>query len=418
MKKFYQLIITAVFSVLSIGAFAQEMIGGLANKVTSHMVTSHINRASHKATGATTYAFLDYTFCDSVAAAAKGEPYNSSPLLGQYYIQDMNYHYTPADTGNPLSNQLLIRACSVSFDTLLDASTGIGYPISNTTVDSLFIPIGQQNKSGKNDTLTISITTVGNYGIPTASVLWSTTLVQDTGWSGKGKSWFYGYTLVLAPHVAIGGTGKFAVTMQYFSENKRDSMGFLYGSPTYTCTTPAQANPDTTFIGENIPVTSPKHSLMANSYTYGYSWFTTGHKGASVVLPDVANGDFIGYPCTTPKNTSAGPFQDIAIFAKVSFTNTVTGINGVSDNEFSVSQNYPNPFNRNTEITYNVTRSSDVVFNVYDMTGRKLVDNTYSNVASGQHTISLSANQFTPGIYFYTFNVNGKSVTKKMVITE
>ncbi len=418
MKNFYQLIVTAIFSTLSFGAFAQEMIIGPVNKVNSHMVTSHVNRVSHKATGATTYAFLDYTFSDSLAAAAKSETYNSSPLLGQYYIQDMNFHYTPADTGNPLTNQLLIRACSVSFDTLLDANTGIGYPISNSTVDSLFIPVGQQNISGKNDTLVISITSVGNYGIPAANLLWTTSIIQDTGLSGKGKSWFYGHTIVLAPHIAIPGSGKFAVTMQYYSENKRDSMGFLYGSPVYTCTTPAQVNPDTTFIGEDIPVTSPKHKLRANSYTYGYSWFTVGHKGASVVLPDVANGDFIGYPCTTPNNTSAGPFQDIAMFAKVSFTNTVTGLDGVSDNEFSVSQNYPNPFNKTTEIIYNVTKSSDVVFNVYDMTGRKLVDNTYSNVASGQHTISLTANQFTPGIYFYTFNVNGKSVTKKMVITE
>jgi len=408
-----------MFTVISSGAFAQTLAGKMAIKVAPHAVTSHINRTVDKPMGGMTYAFLDYTFCDSLAASAKGESYSGSPRLGQYYIQDMNMHYVPADTGSPLTNQLLIRACSVSFDTLLDATTGIGYNSSNETVDSVYIPIGQQNKSGKNDTLVVSITTVGNYGIPTATVLWTTSIIQDTGLSGKGNSWFYGYTVILAPHVAIPGNGKFAVTLQYYSENKRDSMGFLYGSPVYTCTAGNPgALPDTSFIGENIPVTSSKHGLIANSYTLGYSWFTVGHKGASVILPDVPNGDFIGYPCTTPNNTSAGPFQDIAMFAKVSFTNTVTGVDGISDNEFSVSQNYPNPFNKNTVITYNVTKSSDVVFNVYDMTGRKLVDNTYSNVASGQHTISLIANQFTPGIYFYTFNVNGKSVTKKMVITE
>jgi len=417
MKKVYQLIATATLSIMTIGAFAQSMSNGSLNEGTAHRaVFNRTKHATNKPTGTMTYSFLDYTYSDSVAAMTLGlEPYNSSPSIGQYYIQDFNGRYVPADTGSPLANQLLIKDAAVAFDTLLDANTGMGYSGNGLVIDSLFIPIGQQNISGKMDTLVIQIVSLGTYGIPTKTVLWTDTIKQDTGLSGKGKSWFYGHTVILAPHYAMTGTAKCAVKLQYLSgSNKRDTCGFLFGSPTYTCTNPSGANPDTTFIGAKI---TPIHHLIANSFTTGYSYFTTGHKGASITLPDAVNGDFIGYPCTTPKNLSAGPFQDIAMYAEVSFNNT-TSVNEVSANGFDVAQNYPNPFSKSTQINYTVTKSSDIVFNVYDLTGRKIMSNSYNEVTPGQHIITLSANQFTPGVYFYTFNVNGNVVTKRMVITE
>jgi hypothetical protein len=135
------------------------------------------------------------------------------------------------------------------------------------------------------------------------------------------------------------------------------------------------------------------------------------------MLPNTTYGDFIGYSCSSPSTFSAGPFQDIALFAEVSFRNP-TGVNEVATSGLSVGQNYPNPFNKETTISYSLTKSSDVTFTIYDMTGRILTNNNYGSVASGQHTINLSANSFSPGIYFYSFNVNGSVVTKKMVITE
>jgi len=104
----------------------------------------------------------------------------------------------------------------------------------------------------------------------------------------------------------------------------------------------------------------------------------------------------------------------------VPYVNAVStlGVNNIPAPEFSISQNTPNPFNQSTVIKYNLTKSSNVVFTVYDMTGRELTNSTYSTVAPGQHSIELAANQFTPGVYLYTFNINGVKVTKRMVITE
>jgi hypothetical protein len=94
------------------------------------------------------------------------------------------------------------------------------------------------------------------------------------------------------------------------------------------------------------------------------------------------------------------------------------GVKSINQSGLFVDQNYPNPFNKTTQISYTLTKSSDVTFSVYDMTGRVLINNVYTNSGAGDHTITLSANTFSPGVYFYTFNVNGNKVTKKMVITE
>ncbi len=182
---------------------------------------------------------------------------------------------------------------------------------------------------------------------------------------------------------------------------------FVAGACTFgsgaTLANPTSYNP--------IHATNP---FVANSFTKWTQYASYG------TLPD-NTGANIFYPCNGDANYVQGTdgdnfYQDINIFALVDLD--PSGINEVNSPGFSVAQNYPNPFNVQTQINYNLTKSSDVVFSVYDMTGRELMNNSLSTVAPGQHTINISANQFTPGVYMYTFNVNGNVVTKRMVITQ
>ncbi|MGP8217114.1 MAG: T9SS type A sorting domain-containing protein [Bacteroidia bacterium] len=289
--------------------------------VTSPNIGQRLNR--HKPEGNTSYVFLDYPYSDSITAAGYLEPYSANPSIGLYYIQQMNMHYAAVDTGATLANEFLLHSCSVAFDSLLDASSGKGYSASGIVVDSLYIPIGQQNLSGKNDTLIVQINSLGADGIPTTTVLWSKTIIQDTGLSGKGKSWDqYITVLPLAPNLTLSATSKFAVTLLYYDKSKKDTMGFLYGSPTYTCSSPSYAFPDTTFIGAAIPVSTKK--MIANSFTTGYSYFTaTNHNGSAISLPSTTYGSGLTYTCSSPGvSSTALSWQDIAIYAEVSFANS------------------------------------------------------------------------------------------------
>jgi hypothetical protein len=81
-------------------------------------------------------------------------------------------------------------------------------------------------------------------------------------------------------------------------------------------------------------------------------------------------------------------------------------------------QNEPNPFNRMTTIRYSLEKNSDVALTVYDVTGRIVKSINESNQGSGLHSVVVDATDFNKGVYFYTLNVNGKSFTKRMVISE
>jgi hypothetical protein len=204
-----------------------------------------------------------------------------------------------------------------------------------------------------------------------------------------------------------------------FHGSKADTFELGYGFPLMTCSSSCgsydYANPHT-FVG--APFTDTRTidvNSFANGWIYSY--------GVTTTLP-TANGTIFGAnnyewnvcpgSCTT--DTMYLYEQDYAIAASI--TNYPTGIANINSNGLSVAQNYPNPFNKTTQINYSLTKSSDVTFSVYDMTGRVLVNNVYTNATPGTHTVSLSANSFSPGVYFYSFDVNGSKVTNKMVITE
>ncbi len=430
MKNFLKTITTASFSLVAFGAMAQNVENtslGTYNTAQRAIISQNdpaIQKLSNvgKVASAPNYLFLDYPFVDSVEASKKGVSYSASPkLLSGFFIQSMNAHYGPGDTGKNNTNNLLLVNCAVSFDTLINPNTLKGdYTTQGVEVDSLFIPVGQQNVSGVADSLLISINSVDANGIPTNTSLWSTLIIQDTGLSGKGKNWLHLRLLDFAPHVTVPGTGKFAVVMAYLASNKRDSMGFLYSYPEFTCSSPSEKLPDTTYVGHAISVTNKAgtHQMTVNSFTTGYEYFLPGHTGSPITLPELVAGDGgIGYGCSSPSVTSALPFQDITMFAEVSYTKAL-GVNNINGSGLSIGQNYPNPFNKQTTINYSLTKASDVTFTIYDITGRVVTATNYGNVAPGQYQVNINANTFTPGIYFYTFNVNGNTITKKMVITE
>ncbi len=80
--------------------------------------------------------------------------------------------------------------------------------------------------------------------------------------------------------------------------------------------------------------------------------------------------------------------------------------------------NCPNPFNKTTTISYELANPSEVKFEVYDITGRKLMTINEGFKNAGKNTTLLNASGFSKGIYFYTLKANGQSVTKRMVVID
>ena len=89
--------------------------------------------------------------------------------------------------------------------------------------------------------------------------------------------------------------------------------------------------------------------------------------------------------------------------------------------EFGLEQNYPNPFNPTTTIDVSIASDSQITLNVYDINGRlvsTLADGVYD---MGYHSfvwngLDQTGNQVSAGIYFYSLQAEGMSITKKMML--
>ena len=83
---------------------------------------------------------------------------------------------------------------------------------------------------------------------------------------------------------------------------------------------------------------------------------------------------------------------------------------------FDVQGNFPNPFTGTTEIRFTNANRSDVEFEVRNMLGKQIMSRTIK-AERGQNAISLNAEKFIPGIYFYTITEGKNSITRKMIVS-
>jgi hypothetical protein len=85
--------------------------------------------------------------------------------------------------------------------------------------------------------------------------------------------------------------------------------------------------------------------------------------------------------------------------------------------EFMLYQNYPNPFNPSTNIQFDLARAGVVKLVVFDVTGREvetLVDNVQMN--AGVHTVAIDGAGLASGVYLARLEMDGTSMTRKMVL--
>jgi len=452
MKKIYQLAATAVLAVLAIGASAQTpgTATGLSKSSASNPDQALLNRIhanpSYKSTDRvetiTADGYLDNYVGDIVA--------NPSAQFASWIpFLIINSQYTLADTmsaiavANSKGNQWTATSVVVTFDTLFDlyayaANQNVtfqGSPYAGSvTVDTVSAFFHYHNTSGVNDTIVITILKVAANGTPTGTTYAaSTKFIVVPG--GATPTFKYNkldsiqrIQIPLAIPVAIPSSARkgwnFAVQLSV-NGSKQDTIGVYYSSQAAVCGAGDIASAYTS-VGAPLGRAS-----AVNSYINGLYWYNdiNNHGTGGALTWPVTAGSYAGWymnggnyywddnPVAPCGDTGYWPVQDIGIFPSINYN--PAGVNEVSANSnFSINQNMPNPFNQSTQITYNLVKASDVTFSVYDLTGRELINNSYSTVAPGKHAITLEANQFTPGIYFYTFNVGGTAVTRKMVITQ
>ncbi len=80
--------------------------------------------------------------------------------------------------------------------------------------------------------------------------------------------------------------------------------------------------------------------------------------------------------------------------------------------------NYPNPFNAFTTIQYELTESSHVTLEIYNMLGSRIIQIINEDESEGQHTQIISAENLNTGIYFIKMNVGDESFMQKISVVK
>jgi hypothetical protein len=77
---------------------------------------------------------------------------------------------------------------------------------------------------------------------------------------------------------------------------------------------------------------------------------------------------------------------------------------------------YPNPFNSEATISFDLSSTSLVKLDVFDVQGRHVGNLLSDRLQSGSHKVFFDANNLASGIYFARMNAGGQTMTKKMVL--
>ncbi len=296
-----------------------------------------------------------------------------------------------------------LNTVTVTYETLIaadddDFSSEIPWTnVINATVDTLWINLGHENNSGFMDTLVVSIVDLNNAGRPTSNVLWTETIMTDTSFTG-GAEWLSSVFRIFTPNLTV--SEPFGVKVEYFGAIQ-DTFGIVAGFWD---------------DGQICTGTTPKalESLFApNSYRIVSRFATAG------LLPQAGGAD-VYYDCNA--NGSYDPGIDGEnLQQNINFAVSMTIEDDISVDELPNNlvdvKNFPNPFSDVTNIEYTLEQSSEVTVLIYDLTGAIIYEANQGQQFPGTHTIEIDGSNMAEGIYYYSLNVNGGSVTKKMILT-
>jgi hypothetical protein len=81
-------------------------------------------------------------------------------------------------------------------------------------------------------------------------------------------------------------------------------------------------------------------------------------------------------------------------------------------------QNYPNPFNPATNIKFSIAKTCKVELTVYNVLGQVVDKLVEGNIKAGNHSVLFNADALNSSVYYYTLEVDGKSLTKRMLLVK
>lgn len=83
---------------------------------------------------------------------------------------------------------------------------------------------------------------------------------------------------------------------------------------------------------------------------------------------------------------------------------------------FSLSQNYPNPFNPVTNIKFQIPEEGFIKLSVFNVLGREIQTIVNQQLSPGSYSVDFNGSNLPSGVYYYRFETNSVTETRKMVL--
>jgi len=77
---------------------------------------------------------------------------------------------------------------------------------------------------------------------------------------------------------------------------------------------------------------------------------------------------------------------------------------------------YPNPFRINTNIAFELKNTSEVVLQVFDLSGKMVMQRNAGTMSSGLNRIEVDGTTLPSGVYYYTLTINGETTSAHKIV--
>lgn len=108
---------------------------------------------------------------------------------------------------------------------------------------------------------------------------------------------------------------------------------------------------------------------------------------------------------------------DLAIWPVVDNSSASIDDEGFFDG-IKLGQSQPNPAGAETTIQYELQNNANVTFELYDVTGKKVLSLNEGARNKGKHNINITTEKIASGTYYYSLKADNNRITKKMVIAK
>lgn len=145
------------------------------------------------------------------------------------------------------------------------------------------------------------------------------------------------------------------------------------------------------------------------------SWITVGYKAGFGTTTEAKSYYFSDDISALGASSVSYRLKQIDFDGRNTYSKAVL-VDNIAPVSFDLAQNYPNPFNPETKISFSLPSQENVVIKLYDMTGREVSTLVNSKMDAGVHSLTLSAEGLSSGVYLYKMTAGSFSSTKKLSV--